>query len=349
MDEYKANKPMPSASTVRLQIEAKLAQKIPSALTPRQKMIRPVEATGIVALDELLQGGLPIGAVSELVGPECSGRTSVALSFVASMTQVGKVCAWLDVSNALDPVSAAAAGVDLSRLLWVRCGAQQQCIQRPTGRFSLPEKYLISIPAKQGLHGGGFGPHPRTETKGLSQAVSDLLRPEVIAPCCSEPRRRERSQPGGLEQWTSRNTFPPSRSVTPWSRMEQAMRATDLLLQGGGFSAIVLDLGSIAPEFASRVPLATWHRYRAATERTQSSIVLLTQYACAKSSAELLLRFEPGGALCGEATVLTGMEYGVEVVRQRFTQPEKVIPLRKPPQRANAASWSSRTAWAGCR
>ena len=74
---------MPTASTIRLQIETALARQIPSALTPQRKMIRPVVETGIEPLDDLLQGGLPIGAVSELTGPECSGRTSVALSFLA--------------------------------------------------------------------------------------------------------------------------------------------------------------------------------------------------------------------------------------------------------------------------
>jgi len=76
----------------------------------------------------------------------------------------------------------------------------------------------------------------------------------------------------------------------PWAKIEQALRVTELLLQGGGFSAIVLDMGSIWPEYASRVPLATWFRYRAAAEQTQASILLLTQHPCAKSSAELLLR-----------------------------------------------------------
>lgn len=62
----------------------------------------------------------------------------------------------------------------------------------------------------------------------------------------------------------------------PWVRIEQALRTEDLLLQGGGFSAIVFDMGNIAPEHASRIPLATWFRYRAAAE-TQASILLLTQ------------------------------------------------------------------------
>jgi recombination protein RecA len=94
---------MTSSSSIRLQIETALAQKIPSALTPAPKMVRPVAGTGIETLDEILKGGLPIGAISELVGPECSGRTSVALSFLARMTQTAKVCAWIDVSNAFDP------------------------------------------------------------------------------------------------------------------------------------------------------------------------------------------------------------------------------------------------------
>jgi hypothetical protein len=72
-------------------VEAALARKNPSALTPQAKMVRPMAATGIKALDEVLRGGLPIGAVSELVGPECSGRTSSALSFLAQLTQAGKV------------------------------------------------------------------------------------------------------------------------------------------------------------------------------------------------------------------------------------------------------------------
>jgi hypothetical protein len=56
---------MTSASALRLQIESILARRIPSALTPAPKMIRPVTATGIESLDDALQGGLPIGAVCE--------------------------------------------------------------------------------------------------------------------------------------------------------------------------------------------------------------------------------------------------------------------------------------------
>src|SRR5260370_17476463 len=185
---------MSSPATIRLQVEPYLAHKSSSALTPAPKMIRPVAATGIESLDDVLQGGLPVGAVSELVGPECSGRTAVALSFLARLTQAAKVCAWIDASNTFDPVSAAASGVDLARLLWVRCGASQKIVQRSTRGFTLPDKYLVSPPAKKGFHVGAFCPHPATQVKGLSNAVSDLLKSKAIAPRCSEPQRNIRQK-----------------------------------------------------------------------------------------------------------------------------------------------------------
>lgn len=187
---------MSFAATLRRQIEADLANRIPSALTPAPRTIRPVATTGIRTIDELLEGGLPLGAITEVVGPECSGRTSFALSFLAQMTQAEKVCAWIDVSDTLDPESAAAVGVDLSRFLWVRCGVQTASRARSSAKciFSLPEKYMVAPPMKKGLHGGGFGSHPRNEVKGLSDAVGGLLKPEVYAPRCAEPQRKERPE-----------------------------------------------------------------------------------------------------------------------------------------------------------
>ena len=65
---------MASAHLLRLQIEAALADRIPSALTPAPRVIRPTAPTGIPSIDDHLGGGLPIGAITELAGPECSGR-----------------------------------------------------------------------------------------------------------------------------------------------------------------------------------------------------------------------------------------------------------------------------------
>jgi len=345
---------MPSAALIRLQIEAALAHKIPSALTPVLRVIRPVSPTGVSEIDAVLDGGLPVGAITEMIGSESSGRTAVALSFLRHLTHAGRVCAWVDVSDTLSPESAAAAGIDLARLLWVRCGVPK-AMTKPSGgyKFSLPEKYLVAASKKKGLHGGGCGGHPRNEIKGLPGAVSGLLRPETIGPRCAEPQPRVQA---------ARETFVASPQPKlpcadmrvgpskPWARIEQALRVSDLLLQAGGFSAIVLDMASIPPEQASRVPLATWFRYRTAAERTQASFLLLTQHPCAKSSGELLLKFLPGEARRDETTVFTGLEHRLEVERHRFTQAStNVIPLRKPPQRTNAAQWKSQTAWAGAR
>lgn len=80
-------------------------------------------ATGVAGLDELLYGGLPRGQVSEIHGPASSGRTGVALAIAARSTRAGALAAWVDPQDRLDPRSAAAAGVALARLLWLRGAA----------------------------------------------------------------------------------------------------------------------------------------------------------------------------------------------------------------------------------
>jgi recombination protein RecA len=85
----------------------------------RERMRRRL-ATGVAALDALLEGGWPQGKVSELLGSASSGRTAAAAATVAAATGRGEVTAWIDPDDAFDPASAAAAGVDLERVLWVR-------------------------------------------------------------------------------------------------------------------------------------------------------------------------------------------------------------------------------------
>jgi hypothetical protein len=300
-------------------------------------------------VDALLEGGLPMGAITEVAGPECSGRTTLALSFLAGLTQATKVCAWIDVSDGLDPESAAATGVELSRLLWVRCGVQNgsHVVSATQPAFALPEKYFAPLPIKKGLHGGGFGSHPRNEIKGLSHAITGLFQSESIS---QQTEVQRSSFSATAPEQTPLATRPYKKdpsSRKPWSRIDQALRVADLLLQGGGFSAIVLDMCSIAPEDALRIPLATWFRYRAAADRTQTSFLLLTQHPCAKSSAELLLRLEPGDVHHEGSAVLIGMEHHLEVARRRFNEIRtNVAPLHKSQRSAIDTSWCSQAAWA---
>jgi len=74
-------------------------------------------------IDGLL-GLFPPGRLSEVVGPRSSGASSLLLALVARITTSGGQVAFVDGMDALDPASAAAAGVDLSALLWVKCGGR---------------------------------------------------------------------------------------------------------------------------------------------------------------------------------------------------------------------------------
>jgi len=247
---------MPSVAALRLEIERTLEHRFPAALTPAPKTIYEVAPTGVASVDTLLEGGLPVGAISEITGPESSGRTSLTLAFLARRTEVGQVCAWVDAGDAFDPESAAASGVSLKQLLWVRCRRE-------------------------------------------SRLARDKL----------------------------------------WTRLDQALRATDLLLQAGGFAAIVLDLGDLEPAHAMRIPLATWFRFRQAADRTRCSLVVLGKTAYAQSSAAVVLestQFRPESV---GGTVWRGCTVAVRRGRQRFTP--QLASARKPP----ASTWSAIAAW----
>jgi hypothetical protein len=150
------------------------------------------------------------------------------LSALAEATRRQEVCALVDAADSLHPESAA-AGMDLQRLLWIRCG------DNPPQR------------------------HADTE------AMNDLK----IA-----------------------STF--NRKSSSWdSRLAQVLKATDLLLQSGGFGMVVLDLADVPPRFARRIPLASWFRFRRAVENTPTVLLVLEQEPYAKTCASLVLKMQP--------------------------------------------------------
>jgi recombination protein RecA len=72
--------------------------------------------------------------------------------------------------------------------------------------------------------------------------------------------------------------------------IDQALRATDLLIQGGGFGLLALDLSDIAPRLVRQVPLNVWFRFRRAVENTPTILFLLGQESHAKTCASLVLQ-----------------------------------------------------------
>jgi len=260
---------------IRQEIESSLAARIPGALSVRFQQNPELVATGILEVDAVLHGGLPLGGLSEVAGPACSGKTTLVSSLLAGVTRQGAACAYVDVADAFDPLSAAALGIDLGRLLWVRAG-------RPLER--------------------------------------------------SAPRAKE-----------------------SWARLDQALRATDLLLSAGGFRVIVLDTGSaldVGADQVRRVPLASWYRYRLQAEKSQALFLLLTQTPCAKSCASVVLHCaeakERWESAAGEGLpLLTGFEFNVSADRKRAALREAMpsFSFGKKPACAVATPWKLMTLW----
>jgi hypothetical protein len=176
--------------------------------------------TGIPDLDALT-GGLPRGAIAEIVGPSSSGKTSTALSILAAATEQREVCAWIDGRDAFDPASASSTGIDLERLLWIRC------------------------------HG-----------------------------------------------------------------VDQVLRSTDLLLQGGGFGVTVMDLSDLALGALRSIPLAAWFRFQRVIEKTPTVLLLIAAESVAKSASALVLRLN-NSAIDWRGELLAGNELRIEIPRAR--------------------------------
>jgi hypothetical protein len=108
---------VPLLSTERL-----AALRLPGTVRLGSPAVEPVGrlGTGIDALDELLEGGLPRGHLSEIVGAVSSGGTALLWALLAATTRRGEVAAVVDLPDALHPRALRTAGADLGRVLWVR-------------------------------------------------------------------------------------------------------------------------------------------------------------------------------------------------------------------------------------
>jgi recombination protein RecA len=263
-------------SALRSQVEQALAGRVAAPFTYRDRNVFPTVATGIPEIDSLT-GGLPRGALTEIFGPASSGGTSFLFSALSARTAHEEACALIDGSDTFDPCSAATAGVDLKKLLWVRCHS-----------------------------------------------------------------------------------------------IDQALRATDLLLQSGGFSFIAVDVSDISPKLVRHVPLDSWFRFRRAVEDTPTILLLLSRESNAKTCASLVLHLEGrsvrwlqppslganshvGNDRHSSARLLDGLEVRAEILRTRMQQPpeesfarQKLISslhANKDAGREGAAIFRTKTNW----
>jgi recombination protein RecA len=87
-------------------------------------------STGSLGLDVALgAGGLPLGRIVEIYGPESSGKTTLTLEVIAEAQRNGKVCAFIDAEHALDPIYAGKLGVDVNELLVSQPDTGEQALE----------------------------------------------------------------------------------------------------------------------------------------------------------------------------------------------------------------------------
>ena len=129
------------AALSKAELEADIASRFGDAFRIHQKPVVETLPTGVTEVD-VLTGGLPRGAITEIFGPASSGRTSLMYSMLAYASKHEETCALVDTNDVFAPAVATAAGIDFDRLLWIRCG----------GNLEHAFKAVDLL-----LHAGGFG------------------------------------------------------------------------------------------------------------------------------------------------------------------------------------------------
>jgi recombination protein RecA len=76
------------------------------------------------------------------------------------------------------------------------------------------------------------------------------------------------------------------------NNLERTFKATDLVLQSGGFGLVMLDMADVAAQYARRIVSSWWYRFRHAIEHTPTALVVISQTACVRSCASLSLELK---------------------------------------------------------
>src|SRR3984893_2080847 len=298
------------------------ASRLDLRLTPE------MVSSGIPQLD-LLTGGIARGCLTEICGTASSGRTSVLLFALARATQRGEVCALVDASDAFDPASAAAAGMEMSRLLWVRCGEKY-----PSHKHHAAARIAdcAKTDTYQSMPSSDSYQAMRDSYQGLPSGIPQIAQKKI-----------------GFSRWEA--------------QLAQMLKVTDLLLQSNGFGMIALDLGDVPVPSTRRIPLASWFRFRRAIEHTPTALLVLEQQPIAGSCSSVLVKVSgarsqvAGKKLSAVSSQLSGnrlthselphselldqFEITAELLRSRLDRNSE----RKPVQ--STASFKSRAAWTG--
>ena len=322
----------------------------------RHRIPTELQSTGIDELDALLRGGFPRGSLVEVCGTSSSGRTSLSFSLLAQTTARQETCAFVDVSDSLDPMSLAAAGVDLSRVLWIRCG-EPAIGAPPKKNVSLPKRQTTpsSTTTREKKRGAGGWTHPRDQIRGIESAIPLVMGKadrskkfswtvEASTPVVSKEATKLVEPADWVQPQNGNNFLRKSGGKNkPWKKLEQALRATDLLLHAGGWGVVVFDLGNVSWVDARRIELSIWFRFRRAIEDTPTILLLLGENSCAKSCSSVVLRCErkseswSSASAPGETSQLPTL--------QGFAMEGQILSSRIGLPPMGSAQWMARSLW----
>ena len=139
-------------------------------------------STGSIALDFALGvGGIPRGRITEIYGPESSGKTTIALHVIAEVQKQGGSAAFIDAEHALDPVYAKKLGVDTNELLVSQpdCGEQALGIAETLANSGAIDIIVIDSVAalvpRQEIEGDMGASHVGVQARLMSQAMRKLM------------------------------------------------------------------------------------------------------------------------------------------------------------------------------
>jgi recombination protein RecA len=138
-------------------------------------------STGSLALDIALgAGGLPMGRIVEIYGPESSGKTTLTLELIAAAQREGKTCAFIDAEHALDPIYAKKLGVNINELLISQPDTGEQALEicDALARSGAIDVIVIdsvaALTPKAEIEGEMGDSHMGLQARMLSQAMRKL-------------------------------------------------------------------------------------------------------------------------------------------------------------------------------
>ena len=116
--------------------------------------------------------------------------------------------------------------------------------------------------------------------------------------------------------------------------LEHSFKAVDLLLQGGGFGLVVLDLGDIQAREARRIISSWWYRFKRVVENTPTALVVIAQDSCARSCASLTIAVKSKESIWSTGKVSARPVMHGNILRANAIEIERLKPIQVGPSKA---------------